>query len=141
MPISCCCCLSLLAGLATLLFDLLSEEEAQNRHNVFDIGLLASRLQLAVEWMEAEGTHAAGKCPPDFPLGFFGASTGEVCRDWCVKACVDVAVLACVSRQHEGACMAALLTGSCLSLMQSCLHVVVPSMSTAFLQGCTWLSL
>lgn len=65
------------AGLATLLYDLLSEREAQVRHNVFDIALLASRLQLAVEWMEAEGTAAAGKLAPDFPLGFFGASTGE----------------------------------------------------------------
>lgn len=65
------------AGLATLLFDLLSEDEAQQRHNVFDIALLASRLQLAVEWLEAEGTQLAGKCPPDFPLGFFGASTGK----------------------------------------------------------------
>lgn len=44
---------------------------------MFDIALLASRLQLAVDWLEAEGTAAAGRCPPDFPLGFFGASTGE----------------------------------------------------------------
>lgn len=67
------------AGLATLLFDLLSEEEARHRHNVFDIALLASRLQLAVEWLEAEGTPAAGRVSPDFPLGFFGASTGDPC--------------------------------------------------------------
>jgi hypothetical protein len=65
------------AGLATLLFDLLSEDEAQQRHNVFDIALLASRLQLAVEWLQAEGAQLAGKCPPGFPLGFFGASTGR----------------------------------------------------------------
>ncbi len=64
------------AGLATLLFDLLSEPEAQQRHNVFDIALLASRLQLAVEWLEAEGTPTAGRVSPDVPLGFFGASTG-----------------------------------------------------------------
>ena len=65
------------AGLATLLFDLLTPQEAEQRHNVFDINLLASRLQLAVEWLESEGAPTAGRCPPDFPLGFFGASTGE----------------------------------------------------------------
>lgn len=66
------------AGLATLLFDLLSPEEAAHRHNVFDINLLASRLQLAVEWLEAEGAPGAGKLPGDLPLGFFGASTGAI---------------------------------------------------------------
>jgi putative phosphoribosyl transferase len=71
-----------MAGLATLLFDLLSEHEAQQRHNVFDIALLASRLQLAVDWLEAEGTARAGRCPPDFPLGFFGASTGGGAALW-----------------------------------------------------------
>lgn len=71
------CALAGATGLATLLFDLLSSDEAQQRHNVFDIALLDSRLQLAVDWLEAAGTHTAGKCPPTFPLGFFGASTGE----------------------------------------------------------------
>lgn len=60
------------AGFATLLFDLLSVPEAQDRRNVFDISLLASRLQLAVEWLEV-----SHKLPSDFPLGFFGASTGK----------------------------------------------------------------
>jgi hypothetical protein len=44
---------------------------------VFDIALLAGRLQLAVEWLESEGTPAAGRVTPDFPVGFFGASTGD----------------------------------------------------------------
>eukprot|EP00775_Hariotina_reticulata_P012115 gene12115-12254_t len=59
------------AGLATLLFDLLLPREAEMRSNVFDICLLANRLQLAVEWLVA-----SHRLPDSFPLGFFGASTG-----------------------------------------------------------------
>ncbi len=58
------------AGLATLLFDLLTEEEAADHRNVFDIGLLADRLVLAAEWVtQQQGAR-------DLPLGYFGASTG-----------------------------------------------------------------
>ena len=58
------------SGLATLLFDLLTEDEAADRRNVFDIGLLADRLSLAAEWVAQEvGTRA-------LPWGYFGASTG-----------------------------------------------------------------
>jgi len=60
------------AGVATLLFDLLTEHEASDRRNVFDIPLLASRLQGALEWLGAEGGLSE-----NFPVGFFGASTGE----------------------------------------------------------------
>ena len=38
------------AGIATLLFDLLSPAEARDRRNVFDIPLLAERLTAAHEW-------------------------------------------------------------------------------------------
>jgi putative phosphoribosyl transferase len=57
-------------GFATLLFDLLSEEEAVDRGNVFDIGLLSRRLLLA--------TNAVRECPDlaGLPIGYFGASTG-----------------------------------------------------------------
>jgi putative phosphoribosyl transferase len=56
-------------GLATLLFDLLTEEEA-DRRNVFHIELLAERLALATAWVEQqEGTKR-------LPIGYFGASTG-----------------------------------------------------------------
>ncbi len=58
------------AGLGTLLFDLLTEAEAQDRANVFDIDLLADRLLLATEWV-ARQPEAAG-----LSLGYFGASTG-----------------------------------------------------------------
>jgi pimeloyl-ACP methyl ester carboxylesterase len=57
-------------GLATLLFDLLTEQEEENRANVFDIGLLAARLADAIEWLRREPIAAA------FPIGLFGASTG-----------------------------------------------------------------
>ncbi|MCE3246519.1 MAG: alpha/beta hydrolase [Geminicoccaceae bacterium] len=57
-------------GLATLLFDLLTEEEAAGRRNVFDIDLLAERLALATAWA---GQQADTK---SLPIGYFGASTG-----------------------------------------------------------------
>lgn len=58
------------AGLGTLLFDLLSAEEASHASCRFDIGLLAQRLHAA--------THAAGSTARErgLPLGYFGASTG-----------------------------------------------------------------
>jgi pimeloyl-ACP methyl ester carboxylesterase len=57
-------------GLATLLFDLLTVQEESDRANVFDIGLLATRLVDAVEWLNREPIAAR------LPLGLFGASTG-----------------------------------------------------------------
>src|SRR5271166_2257483 len=58
------------AGLATLLLDLLEEKEADDRRNVFDIGLLAERLQSAADWLRHEPATCALR------LGYFGASTG-----------------------------------------------------------------
>ena len=58
------------AGLATLLFDLLSPSEAYDRHKVFDIPLLAGRLEEALNWIEEKDTTA------DLNVGLFGASTG-----------------------------------------------------------------
>jgi putative phosphoribosyl transferase len=57
-------------GLATLLLDLLTEAEADDRRNVFDIDLLADRLLLAKGWLEAEPR------TNDLSIGYFGASTG-----------------------------------------------------------------
>ena len=57
-------------GLATLLLDLLEEEEAGNRNKVFDIELLALRLQSAADWLQQQHETAS------LPLGYFGASTG-----------------------------------------------------------------
>ncbi len=58
------------AGLATLLLDLLEEEEAEDREKVFDIELLAERLQSAADWLRQEPATSALR------LGYFGASTG-----------------------------------------------------------------
>jgi putative phosphoribosyl transferase len=58
------------AGLGTLLFDLLTDVEAEDRDKVFDIALLARRLEGAAGWLRAD---------PDvrgLPIAFFGASTG-----------------------------------------------------------------
>lgn len=56
--------------LATLLLDLLTEDEADDRRKVFDIDLLADRLLLAKVWLEAEPRTA------HLGVGYFGASTG-----------------------------------------------------------------
>ena len=62
------------AGLGTLLFDLLSEEEEQidmrTRHLRFDIKLLAERLLQAAAWLETN-SHTQG-----LKVGLFGSSTG-----------------------------------------------------------------
>ncbi len=58
------------AGVASLLFDLLTPAEEAYRSNVFDIGLLASRLVTATEWLRSYEDTAA------LPIGYFGASTG-----------------------------------------------------------------
>jgi putative phosphoribosyl transferase len=77
------------SGLATLLFDLLTEAEAVDRSNVFDVELLADRLRLA---------HAqVCRKPPleALPVGYFGASTGAAAALW---AAADDRVKAVVSR-------------------------------------------
>ncbi len=63
------------AGIATLLFDLLTAQEeqvdVQTREHRFDIALLTRRLQDATTWAMAQ---------PDLqqvPIGYFGASTGS----------------------------------------------------------------
>lgn len=58
------------AGFATLLLDLLEDEEANDRANVFDIELLAARLQSCADWLHHEDETASLR------LGYFGASTG-----------------------------------------------------------------
>jgi putative phosphoribosyl transferase len=58
-------------AIATLLFDLLTEEEASDRRNVFHVPLLASRLEQAVTWSREDPDTAA------LPVALFGASTGS----------------------------------------------------------------
>src|SRR5438876_8421377 len=62
------------AGLATLLFDLLTPEEESvdiyTREHRFDIGLLAERLVYATKWAKEQ------KQTRDLQIGYFGSSTG-----------------------------------------------------------------
>lgn len=58
------------AGFATLLVDLLTQHEEDDRAKVFDIPLLAARLAAATEWL-LDMPSVAG-----LPIGYFGASTG-----------------------------------------------------------------
>jgi predicted phosphoribosyltransferase/predicted alpha/beta-hydrolase family hydrolase len=67
------------AGLGTLLFDLLTAEEAADRANVFDVPLLAARLDAAHERAAAETGHS-------LPVGYFGASTGAAAALWTAGA-------------------------------------------------------
>ena len=56
--------------LATLLVDLLTPQEEMDRHNVFDVRLLARRLRETTDW--ADTVEPLAK----LPFGYFGASTG-----------------------------------------------------------------
>jgi putative phosphoribosyl transferase len=68
------------AGLATLLVDLLEEDEAHDRAKVFDIVLLAGRLQAAAEWLGSQPETR------ELRLGYFGASTGGGAALWAAAA-------------------------------------------------------
>ncbi|MFJ6619074.1 phosphoribosyltransferase family protein [Kitasatospora sp. NPDC091335] len=80
-------------GLATLLFDLLTEDEEADRRNVFDVALLGSRLSAVARRLGAAEHTPDDPDDPDrpnhpdrpddpvpetqgLPLGLFGASTG-----------------------------------------------------------------
>src|SRR6478609_10085930 len=62
------------SGFATLLMDLLTEDEEridnQTRELRFDIDLLAGRLSASLKWTSAQDLLK------DLPVGLFGASTG-----------------------------------------------------------------
>lgn len=79
------------AGLATLLFDLLTPAEERERSNVFDIDLLAGRLVEVIGWVRDQPDLAG------LPIGLFGASTGAAAA---LRAAADLgaAVGAVVSR-------------------------------------------
>ncbi len=55
---------------ATLLFDLLTEDEAKDRRNVFDIELLGKRVVDVTRWWRS------GESAGSLRIGIFGASTG-----------------------------------------------------------------
>lgn len=78
------------AGFSTLLFDLLTEWEAEDRQNVFDINLLARRLSVATEWSRSR---LGALCPP---IAYFGASTGGAAA--ISAAAGDESIISVVSR-------------------------------------------
>ncbi len=86
-------------GLGTLLFDLLTLDEAEDRENVFDIPFLASRLGIATawiiqwqrQWIKNQSLRAK------LPLGYLGASTGGGAALWAAADLCDK-ISAVVSR-------------------------------------------
>jgi putative phosphoribosyl transferase len=79
------------AGLATLLFDLLTTTEELDRARVFDVPLLADRLSDATRWLVGQHDFRMAK------IGYFGASTGGAAALW-AAAQPDCPVNAVVSR-------------------------------------------
>lgn len=67
------------AGLSTLLFDLLTPEEAGDRSAVFDIPRLGARLLAGTEWLAQRPGFA------DMSVGWFGASTGAGAALWAAR--------------------------------------------------------
>ncbi|HTF88434.1 MAG TPA: dienelactone hydrolase family protein [Planctomycetota bacterium] len=97
--------------LATLLLDLLSpsEEARDNAGGMvrFDVGLLASRLAAAIDWLARDSTTA------DLPIGLFGASTGAA-----------AALIAAARRPNDVSCVVSRggrpdLAGDALELVRS----------------------
>jgi putative phosphoribosyl transferase len=76
--------------ISTLLFDLLTEDEAADRDNIFDIDFLAHRLVDATRWLRDSHKDQG------LPLGYFGASTGAAAA--LAAAAQNPAVGAVVSR-------------------------------------------
>ncbi len=58
------------SGLATLLLDLLTDDEEGDRRNVFDIALLGQRLSMATAWTRQDPETAS------LAVAYFGASAG-----------------------------------------------------------------
>lgn len=79
------------AGMATLLFDLLTAVEESTGGYVFDVPVLAARLTAVTEWAMARPELAG------LPIGYFGASTGAAAA-LVAAAATDSPVKAIVSR-------------------------------------------
>jgi pimeloyl-ACP methyl ester carboxylesterase len=95
-------------GLDTLLFDLLTADEADDRRNVFDIPLLGQRVLDALDALPASAR--------ELPLGLVGASTGAAAallaaagRPRIVQAVVSRGGRPDLAREHLGSVRAATL--------------------------------
>ncbi len=109
------------AGFATFLFDLLREEEAVNRRNIFNIPLLAERLKQATQWLARQEDVEA------LPLGLFGASTGAAAA-LVAAADAEVEVSAVVSRGGRPD-----LAGAALELVRAPTLLIVGARDTQVL--------
>ncbi len=78
------------AGIGTLLLDLLTEDEAQDRENVFDVDFLAHRLGDATWYLRSREDARR------YAFGYFGASTGAAAA--LIAAAHDPSIRAVVSR-------------------------------------------
>lgn len=81
------------AGLATLLFDLLTRDEDLNYDTRFNIALLTERLVAATRWVIDEETVKG------LPIGYFGASTGAAAA---INASVIMAPVVCAVVSRGG---------------------------------------
>ncbi|WP_026279285.1 MULTISPECIES: dienelactone hydrolase family protein [unclassified Thioalkalivibrio] len=110
------------SGLATLMFDLLTEEEERTYANRFDIELLGRRLVQACQWATAQPTLAA------LPLGLFGASTGAAAA-LRAAAAAPQAIRAVVSRGGRPD-----LAGNALQRVESPTLLIVGGLDTTVIQ-------
>jgi putative phosphoribosyl transferase len=110
------------AGLATVLFDLLDEREASRRELVFDVPLLARRLELVTRWATSHPQLQS------LPIGYFGASTGAAAA---LRAAAELGeqVAAVVSRGGRPD-----LAGDCLSSVLAPTLLIVGGRDTEVLE-------
>ncbi|MFI2644313.1 phosphoribosyltransferase family protein [Streptomyces sp. NPDC018610] len=87
------------AGLGTLQLDLLTEDEEHNRHNVFDITMLARRLHAASAWLRRE---------TGLPVSYCATDTGAGAALAAAAADDDIRAVVCVGGRPELAGPAAL---------------------------------
>jgi putative phosphoribosyl transferase len=67
------------AGIATLLFDLLTDEEAKERGLPLSISVLSRRVGIATDWVKLRFKDEIKK---GLPIGYFGTSSGAAAALW-----------------------------------------------------------
>jgi pimeloyl-ACP methyl ester carboxylesterase len=120
------------ARFATILFDLLTEEEGEDRRKVFDVKLLGDRVLDAIEWARDDERVSS------LPIGLFGASTGAAAA-LLAAAAAPAAVRAIVSRGGRPD-----LAGAALQLVRAPTLLIVGSedreVRVMNANAATWLS-
>lgn len=108
-------------GIATLLFDLLTDDEAADHRNAFDVARLADRVLAGIGWLSSR------QATRDLPLGVFGASTGAAAA--LVAAAQEPLIRAVVSRGGRPD-----LAGSWLSRVNAPTLLIVGSLDAPVLE-------